>query len=55
MVDRFAPVGNSALAQMMHAIQFGDYLSYYTAIAHNADPGLIPPIVELKQALAAQR
>lgn len=52
MIDRFTPAGNSPIAQMMHAIQFGDYLSFYTAIAYGADPAVIAPIMELKQALA---
>lgn len=52
MTDRFEPVGNNPLAQMLHAIQFGDYLSYYTAMAYDADPAVILPIQELKAALA---
>jgi glucose/mannose-6-phosphate isomerase len=54
MADTFQPSGGSALAQMAHAIQFGDYLSFYTAIAYDADPTVIEPIVELKEALARQ-
>jgi glucose/mannose-6-phosphate isomerase len=52
MVDKFRPQGTSALAQMCHAIQYGDYMSYYTAIAYGADPTEIAPIMELKAQLA---
>jgi glucose/mannose-6-phosphate isomerase len=51
--DTFSPQGESLLAQMMHAIQFGDYLSFYAAIAQNADPTTIVPIDELKAMMAA--
>ncbi len=52
MTDTFRPQGRSALAQMCHAIQYGDYVSYYTATAYGADPTTIPPISELKRMLA---
>lgn len=52
MADRFQPRGSSLLAQMLHAIQFGDYVSYYTAIGNGADPTAIAPIVELKSLMA---
>ncbi|WP_162909208.1 bifunctional phosphoglucose/phosphomannose isomerase [Aggregatilinea lenta] len=52
MADRFQPRGASLLAQMLHAIQFGDYVSYYVAIGYKADPTLIEPIVELKALMA---
>lgn len=54
MADAFQPDGNSALAQMLHAIQYGDYVSYYTAIATDTDPTSIPQISELKSLLAAR-
>ena len=54
MADRFEPRGSSMLAQMLHAIQYGDYVSYYAAIGNGSDPTTIPPIVELK-ALMAER
>jgi len=53
MADTFRPKGQSALAQMCHAIQYGDYVSFYTAIAYGADPTEIAPIMELKAQLAA--
>ncbi len=52
MADTFQPEGASALAQMLHAIQYGDYLTYYTAIAYDTDPTGIPQITELKTLLA---
>jgi glucose/mannose-6-phosphate isomerase len=54
MVDKFQPLGTSALAQMCHAVQYGDYLSYYAAIAYQADPTEIAPINQLKTQLAQQ-
>ncbi|MBN1966915.1 MAG: bifunctional phosphoglucose/phosphomannose isomerase [Anaerolineae bacterium] len=50
--DTFRPRGQSALAQMLHAIQYGDYLSFYAAMAYGADPTEIAPIIELKDQLA---
>lgn len=52
MADTFQPEGESLLAQMMHAIQYGDYLSYYLAIAYGADPTAIPSILAFKAQLA---
>lgn len=52
VADIFQPEGTSALAQMLHAIQYGDYLTYYTAIAYEVDPTGIPQITELKAMLA---
>jgi len=52
MADTFQPQGATALAQLLHAVQFGDYLSYYTAIGYGVDPTAIAPIVELKEQLA---
>jgi glucose/mannose-6-phosphate isomerase len=52
MCDKFHPRGESALAQMCHAIQYGDYVSFYTAVAYGADPTEIAPIIQLKEQLA---
>lgn len=54
MADTFVPQGISALAQMAHAILYGDYVSYYLAVAYEQDPTLIAPILELKDMLAGQ-
>jgi glucose/mannose-6-phosphate isomerase len=48
----FTPQGQSALAQMCHAIQFGDYVSYYLALAYGADPTAIAQIMTLKTQMA---
>lgn len=55
LVETFQPQGQSALAQMCHAIQFGDYVSYYTALLYAKDPTAIAQIVELKAQLAARQ
>lgn len=52
MTDKFQPEGDTALAQMLHAIQYGDYMSLYAAIAYDEDPTAIAPIVQLKEMLA---
>jgi len=52
MADKFIPLGISPLAQMSHAIQYGDYVSYYAAIGYGVDPTEIAPIAELKAMLA---
>jgi glucose/mannose-6-phosphate isomerase len=44
--------GNSRLAQQMNLVQFGDYVSYYLAMAYSIDPTPIGPIDALKAALA---
>ncbi len=44
--------GRSRLAQQMNLIQYGDYISYYLAMAYGVDPTPIPPIAMLKQKLA---
>ncbi len=49
--DVFKPSGGTTLAQMWSAIQFGDYLSYYLAMAYEVDPTPIPLIQGLKDAL----
>jgi glucose/mannose-6-phosphate isomerase len=45
--------GESRLAQMLSAIQLGDYVSFYTAIAYGADPTPIEAINLLKSKLGA--
>lgn len=51
-VIHVAAVGNSRLVRMLSLVQFGDFLSYYVAIASGIDPTPIPAIDKLKQALA---
>ncbi|MCI0713658.1 MAG: bifunctional phosphoglucose/phosphomannose isomerase [Chloroflexi bacterium] len=52
-VDKFRPRGRSLLAQMLHAIFYGDYVSFYAAIGTEKDPTVIEPIIELKKSLSA--
>jgi glucose/mannose-6-phosphate isomerase len=39
------------LAQMLSAILFGDYTSYYLALLNGEDPSPVPPIDYLKSRL----
>jgi glucose/mannose-6-phosphate isomerase len=50
--DSFEPDGNSLLAQMMHAILYGDYITFYAAIAQGVNPTTIWPIDQLKEEMA---
>lgn len=52
--QRFQPQGASKLAQMCHAIQFGDYLSYYAAMIYQKDPTAIAQILGLKARMAGR-
>ena len=44
--------GESRLAQMLSALHFGDYVSFYLAIAYGVDPSPVQPITWLKEQLA---
>ncbi|MEA3344848.1 MAG: bifunctional phosphoglucose/phosphomannose isomerase [Chloroflexota bacterium] len=46
--------GGAPLAQMVSAIQFGDYVSYYLAMLYEVDPTEIPNIQYLKRRLGDQ-
>jgi glucose/mannose-6-phosphate isomerase len=50
--DFYRAKGDSRLAQMWSALLFGDYVSYYLALAYDNDPTPIPPIAALKEALS---
>lgn len=50
--DFYQAKGESLLAQMWSAIQFGDYSAYYLALAYDTNPTQIPPITELKEAMS---
>ncbi len=54
MSETVEPSGDTLLDQMLAAIQFGDYLSFYTAMLYDVDPAIIAPIKSLKQALKTQ-
>jgi glucose/mannose-6-phosphate isomerase len=45
--------GNSPLAQVMSTVQFGDYVSFYVAMACGVNPTPVPSITQLKEKLAA--
>ena len=50
--DIFHAKGETKLEQMWSSILFGDYLSYYLALAYDTDPTPIPPITALKEEMA---
>ncbi|MGF1506908.1 MAG: bifunctional phosphoglucose/phosphomannose isomerase [Chloroflexi bacterium] len=52
VADSVMAQGDSRLAQQMTLVQFGDYVSYYLAMAYGIDPTPIEAINSLKQQLA---
>lgn len=48
----FDTEGESALAQIMSAVRFGDYVSYYLALLNGVDPSPVAAIDYLKRRLA---
>ncbi len=50
--DVIRGVGPTPLAQMLTCLHYGDYVSYYLAMAYGADPTPIGPINVLKERLA---
>ena len=44
--------GESRLAQMLSTLHYGDYVSFYLAIAYGVDPSPVQPITWLKEQLA---
>ncbi len=52
MADKVSEKGESRLAQQMSMIQFGDYMSYYVAMANRVDPTPVDNIRQLKEQLA---
>jgi len=53
-VDSVRARGEGKLAQMFSLLQFGDYVSYYLALAYGEDPTPIDILVRLKKLLADQ-
>ena len=51
-VDSVKARGEGKLAQMFSLLQFGDYVSYYLALAYGEDPTPIEVLNELKRLLA---
>ena len=50
--EAVAARGNSALAQLLSTIHYGDYVSGYLGLLNQVDPTAIPGIVELKARMA---
>jgi glucose/mannose-6-phosphate isomerase len=48
------PQGRSRLAQMMTAVLFGDFVSYYLAILNHVDPASTPNLDRLKRGMAGR-
>ncbi len=49
--DFYLAKGESRLEQMWTALHFGDYTTYYLAMAYGVDPTLIPSITDFKNAM----
>ncbi|KAF0112127.1 MAG: glucose/mannose-6-phosphate isomerase [Chloroflexi bacterium] len=50
--DMINAKGETRLAQMWTSLLFGDYVSYYLAIAYDVNPTTIAPIMALKEAMS---
>ena len=48
-------VGQSHLAQILSAVMFGDFASYYLALLNGEDPSPVPPLDYLKNVLRRSR
>ena len=46
--------GKSFSERFLHMIHYGDWLSYWCAIAHGSDPGPVEKITQLKKKLASE-
>jgi len=49
--DSYSASGETRLQQLWDALLFGDYVSYYLAMANDCDPTPIPAITDLKNAM----
>jgi glucose/mannose-6-phosphate isomerase len=49
--DFYTAEGSSILENMWAAIQFGDYISYYLAMAYGIDPTPVPGVEEMQSSL----
>jgi glucose/mannose-6-phosphate isomerase len=47
--DTITALGNSPLAHIWTALHYGDYVSYYLAMAYGLDPTPVPMLVDLKE------
>jgi glucose/mannose-6-phosphate isomerase len=52
--DFFQALGDTALAHQWTALQFGDYMAFYLAMAYGIDPTPIPAIQTFKAEMTAQ-
>ena len=52
VTDSYLATGKSPMEQLWRAIQFGDFVSYYLAMAYETDPTTIPTILGLKKAMS---
>jgi glucose/mannose-6-phosphate isomerase len=50
--DGFMATGKSRMEQLWRGIQFGDFVSFYLAMAYDTDPTAIPTILGLKDAMS---
>ncbi len=53
-VDKIKSRGDNPLTQALAAVQFGDYVSYYVAMAYEVDPTPTPSLDELREKLASR-
>ena len=51
--DFYLAQGQSRLAQMLTTLHFGDYVSYYLAMANGVDPTPVPMLSHLKEKMKA--
>lgn len=51
--DTITAAGDSRLANMWTALHYGDYASYYLAMAYGVDPTPVPMLAELKDKMKA--
>jgi Glucose-6-phosphate isomerase len=50
--DSYLATGKSRMEQLWRGIQFGDFVSFYLAMAYDTDPTAIPSILGLKKAMS---
>ena len=53
--DTITAQGDSRLAHLWTALHYGDYASYYLALAYGLDPTPVPMLAELKEKLGGHR
>ncbi len=53
--DTLEALGDSRLANIWTALHYGDYTSYYLAMAYGLDPTAVPMLVDLKEKMAQSK